>query len=728
MPQPALTTSRATAPHDFDSGGWLSIAEAAGLLNRDKAHLRRLCAERWQPKGLARVVDNQWRVHRDAHPDLAEGAAHRVATDPAQFDQYTERQRRTASQRAKAVSIFRTEKASYQGCFVRERLPVLLVELGRRFPDLARNGKISQRSIYDWHKRAGNPIDECDLVDARGGDQKSQGAPQCWAFLRDCYLDERQPSLKDCWRRTKEFAAHEGLPWCSYQSCKRQLNDRIDVDTQTYWRNRKQWKSQFATYTEQHPERFAAGECWVGDHRPLDMLCRITSPDGERIVRPQLTLWQDWRTRKIVGWQIVESPDSTSILAALRMGLLDPEHKGGPSLVWIDNGKDFDCYSFHGQTKQQRKSRVSVNIDEDATWGLFQRLGIEAHWSIPHGPQGKARCERVFATVGLHFDRSFASYTGKTPDRKPEQLKDVIARAKDIPTFAEVRDRFRGWVAGYNANADHSMADLVGPEGKLSPAQAMQEWNTNHRLAPPAEALDDLLLHHHKPVSVGRNGIRLTISGASITFGQREIQSGELRRFRGTKHKVLCSYDPDDLSAIRVHDEQGRYVCRATANEAGLRHGDPARIDHVKRAQRDKNAHRKALKQERETYYTQYLSTEEMIAREANRPPEGGGAAGPVRADSDQPLKIVRTPDEADSTGDHKPPEAPPEENDPPRKVAGADPDEFRGIPDPTQFAAQYDHAATWSDEDEDELDVTPLEFIQRLYAEQQDDEEGGAA
>ena len=42
------------------------------------------------------------------------------------------------------------------------------------------------------------------------------------------------------------------------------------------------------------------------------------------------------------------SPNSTTILAALRHGLKDERNFGGPRAVWIDNGKDYDAWLFHG--------------------------------------------------------------------------------------------------------------------------------------------------------------------------------------------------------------------------------------------------------------------------------------------------------------------------------------------------------------------------------------------
>jgi len=76
-------------------------------------------------------------------------------------------------------------------------------------------------------------------------------------------------------------------------------------------------------YIPQRTDRYDPGEAWVGDHCQLDFWVRA----GKKMFRPWLTAWQDWKTRRIVGYTLAESPNSDTILSALRMFA---QHNGCP--------------------------------------------------------------------------------------------------------------------------------------------------------------------------------------------------------------------------------------------------------------------------------------------------------------------------------------------------------------------------------------------------------------
>jgi len=658
----------ASAPSQGQDSDWIRLDIAAERLGCTVRQARRRAAQ-LAGRGLARRISPPgggpatWHLHQAADARLAE-AVPRYTGD---LEPYTQRQRAAACARAEAVAALRAARATDPrpvGRWIED----LVADLAGRLPI-----KVSRATLYKWDKAAGSPIDLANLVDTRGGDQKSRGDRRVWDYFTDCYLDDNQPAKRVCWERARDYAKDQGLTWCSYRSLLRQLDDRVPLATQVYHRDPRRWRSEFAPFSEQDSERFDAGQCWVGDNRPMDLLCRITSPEGGvRIFRPQLTLWLDWRTRRVVGWALSDLPDSSTILAALRMGLLDEANKGGPAQVWIDNGRDFACYSLHGETKQMRTRRRKLDLDNPATGGLFGRLGIEPHFSLKFNPQGKARCERIFATIGARFDKTFATYTGKNTVDKPEKLEAVIKAAKTIPSFEHVRRRMGQWIDGYNARTEHQMHDLAGPDGRLSPDQAMDHWNTTHRLRPADEVLDAMLQHHHKPVRVGRNGFTLRIAGQPMHYGQAQL-AGELRRWQGTKREIFVTYDPADLRTVRVHDDQWRLICQATANMIGPRHSDPLRVEHVKQAARIKAANKRAHQQMRQSREAEYLSTEE-IAADAAAAESDAASQPPVRADG---LKLV-----PNAQPMHRPDESDDDQAQPAAKVAGAEHDDLPSIYD----------------------------------------------
>lgn len=606
--------------------------EAAKKLDVTDRRMRQRAAKELADRGMAIYTRHpsggpmRWFIDRRVDNRLAPGIIGEQY-QKQDLSRYPRKKVDKALMQARCVDLFRAACSTKPGNQA-DWIDDFVAKLAARFQKI----RISKRSLMRWRATYQTPADIIKLIDSRGGDQKSQGDPKAWAYFRSIFLDDRPPSIKICWERTKAFAQAESLTWCSYTSCRRQLNDRIDLEIQVRHRDPKRWRSQFAPYHEQDPERFAAGECWAADHRPLDLLCRI----GKRMFRPYITVWQDWRTRKIVGWDMCETPNSTTILAAFRTAILDPSNMGGPAVIWIDNGKDFDAWTFHGQTKQQRRKRGKVEFDEPVYEGLFGRMDIEAHWAIPRGPQGKPRVERVFATVAGRFDISFGTYTSKDTVRKPEQLKDVVKNLRNVPTLEHVRERFGEWVKGYNAKSDHSIDDMVDADGqRLSPNEAMARWcPVLRRMADPG-ALDLLLKIHHKPVNVGRNGVRIMIAGKAIRYGQYEQALG---RFKGTGKKVHVSYDPNDIRTVLIYDEQWQFICEASMNSTGGRHNDPISQADASTLHRRKAAHNRRVNEMRKNRDLEYITDEELMAREAEKRRPTEPTADPVN------LKIVRTP------------------------------------------------------------------------------------
>ncbi len=685
-----MTAAERHSAFHFDPADWLPLPAAARALGVSQRTVRNRC-QQWVNEGLACQRPGPggqvgWWIARRADPALQVAAAdgstadQRLVEVPEITDrmaQLSERQRRLIAAKQWAIGAFDTAQRRERRP-VSQWLPMLLERLNhehgerRKIDTNAPKLRFTRDALYRWRRelrKAGGDLTA--LADTRGGDQKSQGDRRAWQHFTDHFLDQRRPTKRDCWERTRDYARANDLAWCSYSSLLRQLDDRIAPATQVYHRDPARWRSEYAPYTQQDAERFAAGECWVGDHRPMDLLCRITTPEGtERIFRPQLTLWLDWRTRRVVGWMLSDLPDSSTILASLRMGLLDPANKGGPSQVWIDNGRDFVAYTFHGQTAQARRTTGRVELDELPARGLFARAGITPHFSLKFNPQGKARCERFFATLAWRFDKTFATYTGKDTVNKPENLQQIIKAARHIPSFEHVRKRLAGFIAGYNARSEHQIHDLAGPDGRLSPDQAMDQWNTTRRLRPADEVLDAMLQQHHKPVRVGRNGFTLRIAGQPMRFGQAQLMA-ELRPYQNTKRDILVTYDPADLRTVRVHDDQWRFICEATANQVGPRHADPLRIEHVKQAARIKAQNKKAHEAMRQTYDAELLSAEE-IAADAAAAEADSATRPPVRADG---LKLVRNAQPA-----HEPARPDTPDAEPAAKVAGAEHDQLPSI------------------------------------------------
>lgn len=696
MAQPALKLADPSAPrslgHSAPSGGdWsmlISVDEAAAPLGMSVGHLRRKCVEQLGPRHQAYLLkppqggNARWYLDRRHDPRLAAGWAGEAHHAP-DLSRYTKKQQLTMWRRVRAVERFREARAG-RTAPVAQWIKALADELETELEI-----KVSVRSLYRWDKLYKCPADATKLIDSRGGDQRSAGDPAAWTHFKQLYLDDRQPSMADCWRRTAIKAQAEGWQWPLYDAMRNRLREHISEEEELAAREPRKWRQQMAPYIDQDTERFAAGDCWVGDHAQLDLWCRApgSRPGKVSLVRPWLTAWQDWRTRRIVGWTLSVAPNSSTILQAFKSGIEDNANHGGPTVVWIDNGKDYDAWLFHGQTKQQRLAKRHLEagyIDEPEFCGLFGLLGIEVHFSLAHNPNGKARMERWFSTCHDQFDRSYVSYAGRSHEHKPESLKKVLERPNQVPTFEAIQAELADYIAAFNASAEHQVDDLVEPESgaRLSPDQAMAQWCERRRVLADPESLSLFMQHWHKPVKMTRRGIKLTIGSQPLYYGG---MNEHLSPFKALKAKdrpwLRVTYDPFDLSSVRIYNERFEFVCEAELNERG---GASGKVDQqqVKDLHRRKREYAKALKTVESERELEYLSAAEVLTLSA-------GDQDPTLPEPTLPgaMQIVHTPldGQSEAVRSHHKQAAGAEHDERPRQLGGGA-SRGGGLPDISDF------------------------------------------
>jgi transposase InsO family protein len=586
----------------------VEVAEAAASLHLDSGHLARLCRERLSMTGQAVLCRppeggaEKWHLYRSYHPALSHPLDPRFI--PADLSAFSGKQQEQAMQRAACVDRLRKGRASATGT-MRQITAAVIEWAGQEFPQLA----ISKSQLYLWDSRYQYPADLWQLVDSRGGDRKHEGCAAAWKAFEDFYLDQNQPTARQCWNAVKRLAIENGWEWCSYRACTRTLDKRIPPDRRTFHRQPATWREQCQPFTQQHPESWRAGELWIGDHKELDLICRWNGS----LCRPWLTVWKDWRTRRVCGWVLSDNPNSTTILGALRHGLKEESNLGGPQHVWIDNGKDYDAWLFHGQTKKQRRAAMRIGVDEPRSNGILAMLGIKAHFSLPYCPNGKSRLERWFRTLE-GFCKTFPTYTGDSIETKPERLNEILAILNLIPTFEEVYRRIGPHIAGFNASADHQIDDLSEDGLTISPNEAYVRWCDKKQVMADPAALELLMQHWHKPLTVGRNGITITLAGQALHYGQFEHALTPFKALKMSDRRTIhVSYDPHDLGTIRVFDEQFRFVCVAAMNQVGGR-GTGITKETVATVARNKARHARAMKHDAEYGITATLTAEEHLA------------------------------------------------------------------------------------------------------------------
>lgn len=629
-----LTNSPFVAPPDWRR--LVGIAEAAKMLEIDAGHLRRDCRTKLLGQGMAYYGKSpeggqeQWYVSLDYDNRLLAGPIGPAWAEP-DLTVYTQKQREQALQRRACVEIWNTARVNWNGSLA-QIFQRVLPALREKFPSL----KISRSRLYEWTSLFRRPVDTLKLIDTRGGNQRGKSSDAAWKAFADLYLHENQPSIRACWAEVDRLSKMNGWTWCGLSACSSQVDVRITIEQQTFHRRPEVWRTQLAPFIPQDTEAWRAGEVWIADHKQLDVICMF----GAEKIRPWLTSWMDWRTRRIVGWVLSDNPNSTTILAALRHGMMEESNFGGPRRVWIDNGKDFSAWVFHGQTKKQRRQKIEVAVDPAATFGIFKSLNIEAHFATPYNANGKARLERWFRTLES-LCKTFETYTGDSIETRPDRLAEILSLPRKIPAFSIVRDRLADYIAGHNRQSDHDMEDLAENGIKLSPDEAFSRWCDTRRILADPNSLDLLLAKWHRPVSVTRRGVTINVLGRPLSYGQFETALSPYKALRRQDRKpVLVAYDPHDLRTIRIHNGAFQFICTARMNQVGGAHGDAISEAHVGELNKQKARYKKALKHVSDSGITSVLTSEEhlsQIAAEAKAKP-------PTPPDHEPNMQMVQTP------------------------------------------------------------------------------------
>jgi len=603
------------APEDFR--GLVPIEEAAPVLGLRKDSLRRACRDTLRGQGYAvlakRPCDSQqkWFVRSSYDTRLM------ATIDPNRYTEsdlngYSERQRNEAIQRRACVERLRAAMQIHplSPGWTDRIVPQIVAALHQEFPDV----QISRSSLLRWHDLYQHPADLVKLVHKRGGRNAAKAPKEYWDIARDFDLHQNHPAAREVWKHTEEMAFEtrlvNTLPVLSYSAFNRQLKKQIPPEIRVFHRTPAKWRKQLQPYIAQQIEAWKAGECWVSDWKQCDVIVRF----GKQQIRPWFCSMLDWRTRKIVSHILSDVPNSSGILACLRMGILDSTNFGGPAHVWWDNGRDFSAYMFHGQTKAERRETIRVGVNEPTAKGLLAMLQIEPHFSLKYNPNGKSRLERFHRSLTPIF-RTCPGYVGESADTKPERQCEIADNARGLLDFESFRGRMNDQIAGYNASADHSIEDLSENGVPISPNEAYARWCPTRRVMENPKCLDLLLQHWHRPVAVGRQGISIPIHGVSLHFGQF---NAALMPFKALHKKdrrpVHVSYDPNDLRRIQVWDEQYRWVTTAEMNELGGLHSDPIGHEKVGELMRAKTQYNRSLKHVAKHSLTSCFTAEERLA------------------------------------------------------------------------------------------------------------------
>ena len=511
-------------------------------------------------------------------------ALQKVKPSPVQrpLDSYTDAER-------KEIGFWRD--VVDQWMFYRSQPGKPLSELDAKFVRHMRVENPGQELSVATLYRKKKALEEGDLnsvIDRRGKARK--GKTDMPEYIKKAFLyyylvdggEGHAYSITKCMEYTEKWAeknAANALPLPSYSSFYRLAMDVPEAVRILMREGDRAYYNKASVYTRRDYESIASNDWWVGDTYTCDTL--TLGPDG-KTHRPYLTAWVDVRSGIFVGWYISFGGNSSqNSIYALRRGCLAygmPNHN-----AYVDNGREYLTFDFGGRGHRAKKVLANGEAPFEPKT-ILDYMGVEMKNAIVQNSRAKL-VERSFRNVKEHIMRLFPTYTGGSPEEKPEALKKALQRG-DIPTDEEFIQKVDLLISGY-LNYEPYYGSVPADKGK----RRIDVYNEHleHVRHVEEDVLNLMMLRTSKPKKVDREGVYLNIRGKKVWYNCPELHS------LWQEKKVYLRYDPDDLSSVRVYREDGSFIMTAPRCELEAKYG--ATQEEIARQQQLKNKYKRVVQE-----------------------------------------------------------------------------------------------------------------------------------
>ena len=447
--------------------------------------------------------------------------------------------------------------------------------------------ELSVATLYR-KKKALEEGDLTSVIDRRGKARK--GKTDMPEYIKKTFLyyylvdggEGHAYSITKCMEYTEKWAeknAANALPLPSYSSFYRLAMDVPEAVRILMREGDRAYYNKASVYTRRDYESIASNDWWVGDTYTCDTL--TLGPDG-KTHRPYLTAWVDVRSGIFVGWYISFGGNSSqNSIYALRRGCLA---HGMPNYnAYVDNGREYLTFDFGGRGHRAKKVLANGEAPFEPKT-ILDYLGVEMKNAIVQNSRAKL-VERSFRNVKEHIMRLFPTYTGGSPEEKPEALKKALQRGA-IPTDAEFVQKVDLLISGY-LNYEPYYGSVPADKGKRR-IDVYNEHLEHVRHVEP-DVLNLMMLRTSKPKKVDREGVYLNIRGKKVWYNCPELHS------LWQEKKVYLRYDPDDLSSVRVYREDGSFILTAPRCDLEAAYG--ATQEEIARQQQLKNKYKRVVQE-----------------------------------------------------------------------------------------------------------------------------------
>lgn len=446
----------------------------------------------------------------------------------------TDSQREMVYAKLAAVESYQAFKVTYPKA---DKLQAFLRQYNEQHPDQP----LSKRQLNHWESLY-NRDGIAGLVDRRGGYNKGQSAVQedekkvflaYWMQEKGNRQGKGGPSITSCYRLTQmNFPDRQLASVYAFGRLTRSIPYPAKVLAR---QGKKAFADKCEPYIEFDYRSICTNQVWCADNHVFDLW---TKDKSGRVFRPWFVGWIDKRSRRIVGYQILDfDPNADAILDSFAKAVFAC---GIPEIVQMDNGADYNVHDLFNR--------------ENAT-SMANEMALSVTNAIPYNAKAKL-IERFFNTLEYSYCIHLPSYFGADPKRRPEKMQKACDKLKDVAIpFEEFCTYISSAIAQYN-NTIHS-GDAM--DGK-TPNQAFAD----NVVTPIKTANPALLSMYFKRTSrllpVGRNGIRVPELQQYYSADELLMRQGE---------KVYARYNTDDVRQVYCFSEGGEFLCIAKSEALG---------------------------------------------------------------------------------------------------------------------------------------------------------------
>lgn len=481
----------------------------------------------------------------------------------------------THKQHAQAMAKYNLVKASDAYC---EGKPSA-TQARQDFADMVLSGlmhqeelavvkKLSHQSIARWKTqlKKNNWNYECLAPTYNNGNNETVAmTKEHENILLKCYIHPNAPKIGVAIKWAQNGFEIKGLEPLTDSRCRRflvefeQHNKDFVLGVRISMKEAKE--SQLPSI-DRDPSKSKFMDLWVADGHKMNFTIQHPN-DPSKQVRPIMVAWMDFRTWAIMGFELMITENTQSVLSAFRNSLLGAGRMVGvsggivPKAVYMDNGRAFKNKYFTG----------CADLEKDLD-GLFVRMKAHGLEKITFAKAYNARTkpiEKAFAD--LHeFEQALPTYVENSIANQPAYMQRNEKLAKRIQAMQEEKqggkmtlgECYQYWtqvIEIYN-NREKSGKYLQGKTpNELAQIHTHEiGWDTlKQRHLNESET--QYMLMEETVKTMNARGFKIN----GVWYFNPELSGFEV----GRRFNFRIKYDMLNPEKILVYKENGQFLCEA---------------------------------------------------------------------------------------------------------------------------------------------------------------------